>query len=327
MTTITNTLTQKSLDELAPVAVYTYSRVEHFIKTVDALKNNFLAKHTVLYIISDGPKCQDHLKSVEAIRNYSENLSGFREVVKIFRPSNLGAAQSPLLADNQILHDHRKIIKMEDDNITSQNFLDFMNGGLEHFEEDESIYSICGYCPPVGLSGSSTQGDFWRYPWNISWGYAIWKSKNDRLYPLNNRFPEMRRSGLLTRQNRSGGLYVTDSLKRDYFGFKYFPDAILCSEMFQANMHAILPTISKVHNLGQDGSGQSSQQITNKYDVELDSSMQRTFDFTHASMHSDIYLARARGFYNGGLVTRCARALGVYHQLAEWRERLVTKMI
>jgi hypothetical protein len=122
-------------------------------------------------------------------------------------------------------------------------------------------------------------------------------------------------------------LYVSDSLKRDHAGLKYFPDAILCTDMFSANMQAIIPTVSKVHNTGQDGSGQSTLQTTNKYDVTLDTGEQRVFDFACESAQSDAYRTSARSFFNGSLATRLARSLGVYHQLTEWRERLVSGRI
>lgn len=309
-------------DAYAPVAIYTYSRVEHFIQTVESLRNNYLADQTILYVVSDGPKCEDHKPKIEAIRNYAEDLHGFREVVKIFRPSNLGMQNSPPMAEKQILHDHGKIINMEDDNVTSPNYLDFMNSALSFFEDDETIYSVCGYCPPVGPEHGKVDADFWRYPWNLSWGYGVWKSKHDRFHPLINRYPEHRRSGLLQRQNSAGGLYVSDSLKRDFKGLKYFPDAIIGTEMFSAGMHCIVPTISKVYNTGQDGSGQSTLRTTNKYAVALDTGEQRVFNFDCESSHGGIFRNGARQFYNGSLATRTARALGIYHYLSEWRDKI-----
>ena len=318
-----NMVSESKKNNLSPVAVYTYTRVEHFIKTIESLKSNHLAKSTTLYVISDGPKYEHHKNFVESIRNYTEDISGFREVVKIFRPNNLGMAVNLPDAEQQILSDHGKIINMEDDNISSKNYLDFINAGLDYFEDDESVYSVCGYCPPVAPVTVSSYGDFWYYPWNITWGYGIWKTKHDHLSRLPNLYPEYRRTGLLTRQNRAGGLYVTDSLKRHYEGLKYFPDAVLCTEMFAKNMRSIIPTVSKIRNIGQDGSGQSSYKITDKYDVELDDGVLRGFDFSHESMHADYFRNNARNFFNGGAVTRLARKFGIYHHLTAWRNYLI----
>lgn len=310
---------------LAPVAVYTYTRHEHLVNTLEALRRNHLAPATVLYVVSDGAKVPEHESAVRRIRDYVDDLTGFREIVRVYRESNYGLRRSLPEAEKMILSDHGRIINMEDDNTTSANYLDFINAGLQHFEVDNTVYSICGYCPPVGPVNGSVDGDFWRYPWNMSWGYGVWKAKYDRFHPLKNRYPEMRRSGLLARQNRAGGLYVSDSLKRDHAGLKYFPDAVLCTDMYATGMQAIIPTVSKVRNTGQDGSGQSTKQVTNKYDVELDSGHQRSFDFHHESAQAQHYRTGARSFFNGRLATRLARTLGVYHQLTEWRERLTTR--
>jgi hypothetical protein len=308
-------------DNLAPVAVYTYTRVDHFIETIESLKKNHLARYTTLYIVSDGPKCDEHKKYIEDIRNYADDLSGFREIVKIFRPSNLGMMVSLPKAEQQILHDHGRIINMEDDNITSQNFLDFINSGLNFFDGDDTVYSICGYCPPVGPSNLKINGDFWRYPWNLSWGYGIWKNKYDRFYPLKNNYPKIKQSGILSKQNRAGGLYVSDSLWRDYSGQKYFPDAVIATDMFAAGMCSIIPTVSKIVNTGQDGSGQSSIRITkDKYEVTLDTGENRIFDFRYESKLSDIYRLGANKFFNGGLLTKWARVMRIYHQLSELRD-------
>ena len=315
---------QTNPQALAPVAVYTYTRHEHLVNTLEALRQNHLAPDTVLYVVSDGAKVPEHEPAVRRIRDYVDNLTGFREIVRVYRESNYGLSRSLPEAEKMILSDHGRLIEMEDDNITSANYLDFINAGLQHFEADDTVYSICGYCPPVGSAHGSTDGDFWRYSWNMSWGYGIWKNKYDRLHPSKNRYPEMCQSGLLAKQNRAGGLYVSDSLKRDHAGLKYFPDAVLCTDMFAANMQSIIPTVSKVHNTGQDGSGQSSKQTTSKYDVVLDTGEQRAFDFTRESALAQEYRDCANRFFNGSLATRLARSFGVYHQLSELRRRLST---
>lgn len=303
---------------LAPVAVYTYTRHEHLTKTVEALRRNHLAPQTVLYIVSDGPKTPEHAVAVRRLRDYVDNLTGFREVVRVYRETNIGQRRSPPEAEKMILGDHGRIINMDDDNITSPNFLDFMNAGLQHFEDDPSTYSISGYSPPLSAPAS---GDFFRFAWNMAWGYGVWKRKHDRFHPLVNRYDEWLRSGLLRRQNRAGGLYVSDSARRDFLGQKYFPDAVLCTQMFESGMYTIVPTVSKVHNTGQDGSGQSSHLVTSKYDVELDKGEQRAFDFDHESSDAERSRRDVVALLNGSGTTRLARRLRVYHELTTLRAR------
>jgi GT2 family glycosyltransferase len=309
---------QADITALAPVAVYTYTRVDHVVRTLESLRRNHLAPYTVLYLVSDGAKDDAARPAVQRIRDHVDDLTGFREVVRVYREKNLGLRISPPSAEQMILGDHGRIINMEDDNLTSPNFLDFMNAGLQHFEDDPAVYSICGYCPPLSAASA---GDFWRFPWNLSWGYAVWKRKHDRFHPLDNRYREWRSSGLLRRQNAAGGLYVSDSARRDFLGQKYFPDATLCTRMFEAGMQAVVPTVSKVHNTGQDGSGQSSGQVTDKYDAALDTGDRRSFDFDHESPDAARNRCDVVALMNGDPLTRAARQLGLYHRLSSLRTR------
>lgn len=303
---------------LAPVAVYTYTRHEHLRRTVEALRRNHLAPHTTLYVVSDGPKTPEHAIAIGRLRDYVDGLTGFREVVRVYRETNIGQRRSPPEAEKMILSDHGRIINMDDDNITSPNFLDFMNAGLQHFEDDPATYSISGYCPQLSMPAA---GDFFRFDWNMAWGYGVWKRKHDRFHPLLNCYDDWLRSGLLRRQNRKGGLYVSDSARRDFLGQKYFPDAVLCTRMFEAGMSTIVPTVSKVHNTGQDGSGQSSPLVTDKYDVTIDTGEKRAFDFERESRDAARSRREVIALLNGTGLTRVARRLRVYHELTTLRAR------
>lgn len=314
-----------NFDRLSPVAVYTHTRYSHLVKTLASLKNNFLAPHTVLYVVSDAPKLEEQTDAVRRIREYVDNLTGFREIIRIYHNKNLGAKLSVSNAERTILGDHGVIISMEDDNVSSRNYLDFMNGGLQYFQDDSSVYSISGYRPAFQEVRHDDKSDIWFYPWNISWGYALWKSKYQRINPIINNYPLLRKLGKIQEQNRAGGLYVSDSLKRDYEGKKYFPDAILGTEMFIAGMKTVIPVISKIKNIGQDGSGVSSRMATSKYDGILDISENRIFNYAVESSYAALYREKAKNFYNGGFLTRLSRYAGIYHELSKLRANLSFK--
>jgi hypothetical protein len=168
--------------------------------------------------------------------------------------------------------------------------------------------------------------DFFFYPWNMAWGFAVWKSKMDALRPFLNRYPEYRRNQVLKRQNLAGGLYISDSLRRDYYNQKLFRDAILCTEMFNRGMRSILPTQSKILNIGLDGSGQSSGKVISKFDVNLDDGEKFDFCFSTESEKSLNYCHDISSIFNGKKSTQLLRAMGLYHQATEIRSKL-TKFI
>ena len=65
---------------LAPVAVYTYTRYHHLINTLEALRKNHLASQSVIYVVSDGASQPEHERAVGQIRDYVDNLTGFRRL-------------------------------------------------------------------------------------------------------------------------------------------------------------------------------------------------------------------------------------------------------
>lgn len=303
----------------APVAVYTYTRLNHLRQTLDALALNALASQTTVYIVSDGPKNERDKLLIEQLRNFVDDFHGFHEIVRIYRQTNLGVGVSPLLAEHQIIGDHGKIINLEDDNLTSSDFLTFINEGLNIFESDERIFSICGYTPPV-CDGLDRISDWWMYPWNLSWGYGTWKDRYDKIYPLANDYQMFKKLGLLGKITDLGGLYIVDSLRRDHYGQAKFLDSVLCAKMTQFHMKSVVATKSKVNNIGLDGSGVSTRRKTEKYSVVLDSIPKEHFDFSKQSEINTQLTTNALRFYNGNLVTRLARRVGLYHRLSALRQ-------
>lgn len=298
----------------APVVIYTYTRLEHLKKTVESLQNNYLAKDTCLYIVSDGPKSTGHKNQVQQVRDYVDEIAGFKEIVKVYRDKNFGVPLSVLEAQKSIINDHGKIIDLEDDNLTAANFLNFMNDALKYYEFDESIFCIAGYCPPL-LTNKNHDGDFWIYYWQLSWGVGMWKSKYNKIMPLKNSYDIFKQNGLIRQINKIGGLYITDALKRDFNKQASFSDAILAARMTEMGSRCIVPTVSKIQNIGSDGSGVSSSLITEKYTTQLDQSNKTEFDFSKESLSSEALNAAAIKFYNGGCLTKLSRKLGIYHNL------------
>lgn len=311
--------------DLAPVAVYTYSRVHHLKSTISALQQNYLAPQTVLYVVSDAPKTPDHKPMVDSVRNYLDSITGFREVVRIYREKNLGTPISIHQAEEQIVNDHGTVISMEDDNISSRNYLDFLNGGLAAYWDDPTVFSVCGYCPPINVP-ADFPAEYWFYNWNLSWGYAMWKHKYDKVYPLVNQMDEFRREGLLRKVRASGGLYITDSLMRDYKKKRMFIDAVLCTKMTRWGLCSVIPTISKIRNIGSDGSGVSGSRLTAKHDVKLDDRQVTNFAFSGKPEMNERLVAEAIGFYNSGILTRLSRRLGIYHELSAFKYWLADRM-
>ena len=113
--------------DLAPVCLFTYNRLAETKKTIEALQQNFLATETNVFIFSDYPKNDSAKYAVTAVRSYIKNVTGFKSVTVIERDENFGLAKSIKMGVSQVIKEFGRVIVLEDDLLTSQNFLNFMN--------------------------------------------------------------------------------------------------------------------------------------------------------------------------------------------------------
>ena len=165
---------------LSPICLFTYNRLDETRQTVEALKRNFLAPLSCLYIFSDGPKDETITQKVNEVRQYIKTIGGFK-AIKIFEsPVNRGLAKSIIDGVTQIIEKYGRVIVLEDDLITSPNFLDFMNYALEFYQNKERVLSISGY------SFSINYPNDYKYDVAIgfrasSWGWATWKDRWNKI--------------------------------------------------------------------------------------------------------------------------------------------------
>ncbi|RWU05462.1 glycosyltransferase family protein [Pedobacter chitinilyticus] len=303
------------MSTLAPIVIYTYTRIDHLIKTVDALKANYLAEESTLIIVSDGCGRKEDMDAVESIRKFILSIDGFKEVIPEFRETNYGAIKSVLEAERRLVNKYGKIISMEDDNVCSENFLDYMNQALNYYEHDEKVFSVSGYCPPViddnlTLKNSS---DYFTYYWNLSWGFGIWKEKYNKALDIPNDYRFLVDNGTIKKVNNLGGSYIVDALKRDVKHNGDFPDAWLGIKMTYLNQYTIVPAYSKIRNIGSDGSGHHQGVLADKFEVILDDGIKRSFAFRPDSVFDEFFIKAMIKFYNGKLIGKIARYLGIYH--------------
>jgi GT2 family glycosyltransferase len=113
--------------ELSPVILFTYNRLWHTKKTVEALQKNELALETKLFIYSDDANNNDNRESVDRVREYIKTISGFKAVIIHERAKNFGLANSIIDGVGTVVKEYGKVIVLEDDLVTSPCFLSFMN--------------------------------------------------------------------------------------------------------------------------------------------------------------------------------------------------------
>lgn len=262
--------------ELAPVIVFCFKRSSEIRKTITTLAANYLADDTVLYIFSDGPRGVNDVKGVDDVRAYLKTITGFKQVVVKEHPVNLGLAKSVIGGVSAVLEKHGKAIVVEDDLVTSSNFLDFMNQALDFYEENNEVLSVSGFTLP--LKNMPENDDFYTGYRASSWAWGTWWPKWKNIDWSVSDFNEFNRDGKSRRAFKRGGSDMVKML-RDQMEGRIDSWAIrFCYHQFKKNMVTIFPTISKAISIGYSSDATHTFNEL-RFRTTLDGSEKRVFLF------------------------------------------------
>jgi hypothetical protein len=240
--------------KLAPIALFVYCRPEHTRRTVESLQRNALAAESDLYIFADAARHPAQQEKVREVRTYIESIRGFRKVTIDAQSRNRGLAKSVINGVTKLCLEFESAIVVEDDLITAPDFLAFMNAALRHYRDAPSVFSIGGvnYAarPPAGYSHDV----FFSYR-SCSWGWATWQ---DRWAHADWRvldYEEFQSSAKAKRKFQRGGGDLPRMLAKQMAGKL---DSWAIRWAYAHCVHdavAVLPVVSRVVNIGFDGSG------------------------------------------------------------------------
>ncbi|HKU56486.1 MAG TPA: hypothetical protein VJP41_05640 [Gaiellaceae bacterium] len=252
----------------APIVLFTHDRPVHTRLTLEALADNDGASESDLFVYSDGPRTPDRAGAVQEVRDYLRSVTGFRSVSVIEREQNMGLAGSVLAGVTEVLSRSPSVIVMEDDLLTSRNFLAFVNAALATYEGRPDVFSVTGYNYPLRIPPTYREDAYLSYR-SSSWGWGTWRDRWSQVDWSVSDFDEFlgdtraqelfRRGGndlqQMLEMQMAGGL-DSWSIRFDYAHYKH--DAF-----------CVHPVVSKVQNIGFDGSG-SHCGDSDDYHVELD---------------------------------------------------------
>lgn len=252
------------MNNYSPIILFVYNRPFHTQKTVEALQKNDLAKDSILYIFSDGPKedaNKEQITKIDEVRKYIHQITGFKNVIIEESPINKGLANSIIYGVTKVINEKGRIIVLEDDLITSKYFLRYMNNMLSVYEKDSSVFSISADRPIMGLfeiPNDYKYDVFVSYrPYSCGWGTWInrWK-KVDWTMEYFEGF--IKDSNRVKAFNRGGAdltsMLVAQNEKRiDSWAIRF------AYSHFKNHCIALLPCISYINNIGFDGTGSHSQ--------------------------------------------------------------------
>lgn len=162
----------------APIVVFGFNRPNALMNTIASLLYNKEAKYSDLYVFIDGPREGKHGENekVEKVREYVKSITGFKSLHYTFSEVNKGLANSIIEGVSQVINQYGKVIVLEDDLVLMPNFLNFMNNGLDFYESNQQIMSVCGHSCKV-KTPKGYPCDAYFFTRSSSWGWGTWKDR------------------------------------------------------------------------------------------------------------------------------------------------------
>ena len=247
------------IQNYAPVLIPTLNRYEHLKRCVESLEKCTGAEKTDVYVALDYPPNEKYVegwKKTDSFLKEKEKNHNFRNLFVRRRESNCGIGHpndnlSQLVKEVRLTSE--TYIMTEDDNEFSPNFLEYINWGLDYYNDDNSIFAICG-CKDLETSDIKNNV----YKLNkifCAWGYGSWFAKRDK---MTNLFDVEKLKQI-----------VINSKWTDAFNAKVLRLSSLLYQMANKSFHGdmiisllpddekwcVFPKDNKVRNWGWDGTG------------------------------------------------------------------------
>ncbi|NVK51785.1 MAG: glycosyltransferase [Flavobacteriaceae bacterium] len=265
------------MKELAPICLFTYNRFDETKQTVEALQKNFLAKESDLIIFSDGAKNDKVLEKILKIRKYLKTIDGFKSVKIYESPTNQGLATSIINGVSQVIKKYKKVVVLEDDLITSPNFLNFINQALSFYKEKKDVFSISGYTMDL-RSLNNYEKDYYLGLRASSWGWGIWIDRWGNVDWSVEDYDNFKWNLMSQYRFMKGGSDLPHMLRKqmnkkiDSWAIRW------CYYQFKNNLLTVFASKSKIVSIGF-GPEATHTKKTDRFETKLDDGSKRIFEF------------------------------------------------
>lgn len=237
----------------APIILFVYNRPEHTRRTVEALRANRLAPQSRLFVFADGPKDDGARSAVDEVRRYVASIDGFASVEVTASDENRGLAASVIAGVTRIVEEFGRAVVLEDDMVTVPHFLDYMNEGLDLYQNDADVATIQGHIYPLDIH-PLPQSYF--LPSLGCWGWGTWLRAWKDFEPDGLLLLQRIRSAELSCRFDLDGSYPYTRLlelqargRVDSWAIRWY------ATNFLLDRKGLYPSKSLLENIGFDGSG------------------------------------------------------------------------
>ena len=298
---------------LAPIVLFVYNRPWHTQQTVEALQKNKLASESELFIYSDDAKNDDARVSVDEVRKYIDNITGFKKITVIKRDKNWGLADSIIDGVTKIVNEYGKIIVLEDDLVTSPYFLKFMNEALEFYKDEKKIWHISGWNYPIETAGLNNV-----FLWRLMncWGWATWANRweyyEKDVYKTMQEFSkdDIKRFNLDGVEDFFGQVTANYEKKINTWAIFWY------ATIFKKNGLCLNPTQTFVENIGNDASGANCGK-TDIFTSRLSSL--NNIQFLSSIIENKISITNLKKFYKQNKKTIFKIIINKFKRIMKWK--------
>lgn len=259
----------------APIIIFAFNRLEPLKATVASVLRNSEAAECDLFIFVDGarPHKEGEGEKVRGVREYVKTIQGFKSVTTCFSEANKGLGPSIIAGVTEVINRYGRAIVLEDDLILSQNCISFMNQGLDRYESESKVFSVCGYTNKIKVpkdyefdSYFCTRSSSWGWAtWADRWNSVDWELKDwDKYLPMRHAF------------NKWGGSDCFGMLQGWKEGRNKSWAIRFCFAQFLQDKLSLFPVVSKINNNGFDGEGTNCKKYS-RFKFEFDTSGNKEF--------------------------------------------------
>ena len=260
-----------SIDNNLAVVIFAYNRFLHFKKTFSALLNNEKINQFRIYVFIDGPKNDHDKNQSQLIENFLKEKKLGNKITIYKNYKNKGLKKSIIEGVSEVFKEYSKVVVLEDDVITSKNFIKFMSESLNYYEKDQHIGTITGYSF-INLEKN--------YPYSTylskrhaSWGWGTWEKNWEKINWDKEWIKNYIDKKNFKKNFNSGGNDLYHMLNLQLDG-KIDSWAIIYNmNQFINESYCLCPKKSLVYNIGLDGTGvhcKENDKVFSNYDSEFE---------------------------------------------------------
>ncbi|MCM1520310.1 MAG: glycosyltransferase [Lachnoclostridium sp.] len=259
----------------APIVIFAYNRLAPFQRLIQSLKNCPEHSASKLFIFIDGPKNNSDRLVISQIREYAESIEGFESLYVELSSINRGLGASIIRGVSKIINKYNQVIVLEDDLVLHPMFLKYMNDGLSYYENNNEVFSICGYTNKIIIPRDYNYNTYFCTR-SSSWGWGTWKNRwNSVDWKLTDWDKYIKYK---SKFNRWGGSDCFKMLNGWKYGHNHSWAIRFCFNQFLQDKVSLFPIKSLVANTGFDGTGTNCKKWS-RFKYEMMDQNNSEFDF------------------------------------------------